>query len=129
MQRPGSTVTYSMKPETNTGFDASITVAQDREAVVKTAEKLPPKFHFPPVKEPQAVQMGCQIPFRVIHGQDGIGFISRGYQNDKAGFSKLESLYANNPQEMYRVFIRAMTKPASSDANIFKNCPDLSDVP
>lgn len=49
---PGSTVTYSMKPETNTGFDASITVAQDWEAVVKTVEKLPPKFHFPPVKEP-----------------------------------------------------------------------------
>lgn len=39
-------------------------------------------------------------------------------KNDKAGFSKLESLYANNPQEMYRVFIRAMTKLASSDANI-----------
>lgn len=78
MQRPGSTVTYSMKPETNTGFDASITVAQDREAVVKTAEKLPPKFHFPPVKEPQAVQMGCHFPpFGVVHGQDGIEFISR----------------------------------------------------
>lgn len=68
-------------------------------------------------------------PFGVGYGQDGIGFISRGYQNDKAGFSKLESLYANNPQEMYRVFIRAMTKPTSSDANIFKNFPDLSDVP
>lgn len=53
-----------MKPETNTGFDASITVAQDREAVVKTVEKLPPSFHFPPVEEPQAVQMGCHLPFR-----------------------------------------------------------------
>lgn len=75
--------------------------------------------------EPHAVQMGSQF----VYDQDGIEFISRGYQNDKAGFSKLESLYANNPQEMYRVFIRAMTKPASFDANIFKNFPDLSDVP
>ena len=76
---PGSTVTYSTKPETNTGFDASITVAQDREAVVKTAEKLPPKFHFPPVKEPYYGSDGMSVPpFGVIHGQDGIGFISRG---------------------------------------------------
>ncbi|WP_270232301.1 hypothetical protein [Clostridium fessum] len=118
-----------MKSETNTGFDASITVAQDREAVVKTAEKLPPKFHFPPVKEPQAVQMGCHSPFRGCSWSGWYRVHIQGYQNDKAGFSKLESLYANNPQEMYRVFIRAMTKPASSDANIFKDFPDLSDVP
>ena len=79
MQRPGSTVTYSMKPETNTGFDASITVAQDREAVVKTAEKLPPKFHFPPVKEPQAVQMGCHFP---LSGLLMVRMVSVSYPGD-----------------------------------------------
>lgn len=67
-----------MKPETNTGFDASITVAQDREAVVKTVEKLPPAFHFPPVEEPQAVQMGRHFPFLGYFGQGGIGFHIQG---------------------------------------------------
>lgn len=79
MRRPGSTVTYSTKPETNAGFDASITVAQDREAVVKTAEKLPPKFHFPPVKEPQAVQMGCHFP---LSGLFMVRMVSGSYPGD-----------------------------------------------
>lgn len=118
-----------MKPETNTGFDASITVAQDREAVVKTVKNYRQNFISHRSRNHKRFRWDVISPFGVTHGQDGIGFISRGYQNDKAGFSKLESLYANNPQEMYRVFIRAMTKPASSDANIFKNFPDLSDVP
>lgn len=68
-----------MKPETNTGFDASITVAQDREAVVKTTDELPPKFHFPPVKEPQAVQMGCHFP---LSGLVMVRMVSVSYPGD-----------------------------------------------
>ena len=107
-----------MKPETNTGFDASITVAQEGSGRKDGKKNYRQNFISHRSRNHNTVRMGCQIPFRGVHGQDGIGFISRGYQNDKAGFSKLESLYANNPQEMYRVFIRAMTKLASSDANI-----------
>lgn len=68
-----------MKPETNTGFDASITVARDREAVVKTAEKLPSKFHFPPVKEPQYGSDGMSNP---LSGLFMVRMVSVSYPGD-----------------------------------------------
>lgn len=118
-----------MKPETNTGFDASITVAQDREAVVKTVKNYRQNFISHRSRNHKRFRWDVISPFRGCSWSGWYRVHIQGYQNDKAGFSKLESLYANNPQEMYRVFIRAMTKPASSDANIFKNFPGLSDVP
>ena len=101
---------YKLHRSQNNSFGASITVAQRKGDGSKGGFITPTIFSTLPHKEPQvgSEQSVFLALSGNLHRPEQVPFKSRRI-NDKARLSKLESLYADDPQDMYRVFIRAMT--------------------